>query len=130
MYSECVVKRFFPCFTSPTHLLIPVEYLPQVVNVQLWLHILPTVVSNVGDLKEMVPHQIERFFDLGDGRALGLVAMRTPPPTAPASLLLLIWLWRGERVDYNYMNKSTCANTQKYMHIVHCTCATFYSCVL
>ena len=75
-----------------THLFVPMKDLPKVMDVQLWLHILFTIVGNVGDLKEMVPHQVQCLLDLGDCGLLGLVAMGTSTPGGPPLVHLLVRL--------------------------------------
>ena len=50
------------------YLLVPRPYLPEVEDVQLGLNILPAVVGDEGHLEEVIPHKVERFLDLGNGR--------------------------------------------------------------
>ena len=49
------------------HLLVTLPYLPQILQVQLWLHILLTVVGSERDLKGVVPHEVECLLYLEDG---------------------------------------------------------------
>ena len=79
------------------HLFIPVEDLPKVMDVQLRLHVLLTIVGDIGDLKEVIPHQVQCLLDLGDRGLLWLVAMGTSTPRGPPLVHLLVRL-ESERV--------------------------------
>ena len=49
------------------HLLIALPYGPQVMDVQLRLHVLLAVVGDERYLKRVIAHEVESLLDLGDG---------------------------------------------------------------
>ena len=69
-YVQCAIIRIkdYPATLYSEHLLIPAIDLPEVLSVQLWLHILSSIGGDERDLKEVVPHEVESLLDFWDHR--------------------------------------------------------------
>lgn len=66
------------------YLFIESQDFPEIVSVQLWLHIFPSVVGNERHLKRVLLHEIQGLLDLGDSGLLWLATVDSPWCTRPA----------------------------------------------
>lgn len=55
----------FSLYNITINLLVTLPDGPEVMDIQLWLHVLLAVVGDEGNLKGVVPHEVEGLSDLG-----------------------------------------------------------------